>query len=54
MLRFGRSLVSLMAAMSMEFMRRKVSSSAFLLETEFAFHANIRRLRFKVKGKGKK
>jgi hypothetical protein len=50
-LRFVRSLVSQIAAMCMEFVWRKTSNSAFLMETEFAFHANIRRFRFTVKGK---
>lgn len=51
-LHFGNSLVSLIAAMSMEFAWRKISSSAFLLKIEFAFLANIRKLWFTVKGKG--
>jgi hypothetical protein len=49
---FDNSLVSLIAAMSMEFAWRKISSSAFLLKIEFAFHANIRKLLFTVNGKG--
>jgi hypothetical protein len=37
--------------MSIEFVCRKISSSAFLFETAFAFHAKSRRLRFTVKGR---
>jgi hypothetical protein len=50
-LRFGRSIVSQIVAMSMEFVWRKTSNSVFLMGTEFAVHANICRFRFTVKGK---
>jgi len=42
--RFGESLVSLTAAMSILLMRRNMSNSAFLLVTELAFQAITRRL----------
>jgi len=47
----GGSLVSQIAATSTEFAWRKISSSAFLLETEFAFHDNRRKFRVMEKRK---
>jgi len=47
----GGSLVSHIAATSIEFAWRKISSSTFLLETEFAFHDNRRQFRVMEKRK---